>query len=216
MEKSLKTMSLENIHFIFKTFQSANQNPQTELCYHDAFTLLVAVMLSAQTTDAAVNKATPALFQKASTPQMMASLSVEEIASCIRTLNYYHTKAKHLKAMANILIKEHHGNVPSTREDLEALPGVGRKTANVVLNIAFHQPTLAVDTHIHRVANRLGLCMTKTPLATEQDLLKVIPEEFLMNAHHWLILHGRYTCKAKKPLCHECHLNKACELFNKN
>lgn len=207
-------MSPENIHLIFETLQRKNPNPQTELDYSDAFTLLVAVMLSAQTTDVAVNKATPALFKKASTPHTMASLSVEDIASCIRTLNYYPTKAKHIKAMAEILLKEHHGIVPHTRESLEALPGVGRKTANVVLNIAFHQPTLAVDTHIHRVSNRLGLCATKTPLATEQELLKVIPEEFLMNAHHLLILHGRYTCKAKNPLCPQCPIHKMCNFLN--
>ena len=203
-------MITENIQKIFETFQCANPYPKTELDYDDAFTLLVAVMLSAQTTDAAVNKATPALFHKASTPKDMSNLKVEEIAQCIRTLNYYLTKAKNLKAMSAILLQKHDGQVPKTREELESLPGVGRKTANVVLNIAFHQPTLAVDTHIHRVANRLGLCATKTPLHTEQALLKIIPQEFLMHAHHWLILHGRYTCKARTPLCKQCPFNTVC------
>ncbi len=198
------------VRLIFETFSRLNPHPQTELCYEDPFTLLIAVLLSAQTTDVNVNKATPLLFAKAKTAKTMANLDIKSVEECIKNLNFYPTKAKHIVALSKILSEKYNGDVPSSHTDLEALPGVGRKTANVVLNIAFNQPTLAVDTHIHRVANRLGLCFTKTPLETEQALLKTIPQEYLHNAHHWLILHGRYICKARKPSCDTCPLRKWC------
>lgn len=200
---------------IFKTLQAQNPNPKTELNFKDPYTLLVAVMLSAQATDVSVNKATPALFALADTPEGIAQLSIGVIENSIKTIGLYKTKAKNLKALSEIITKQYAGNVPSKREDLESLPGVGRKTANVVLSIAFNQPTLAVDTHIHRVSNRLGLCKTKDPLATEQALLKIIPNDYLKNAHHWLILHGRYVCKARKPECNHCIIKEFCEYPDK-
>lgn len=203
----------KRIQTIFERLQQHNPHPQTELIYHDAYTLLIAVMLSAQTTDINVNKATSILFQHAKTPYDMVNLSPDAIEQALKTLNFYKTKAKNVYTISKMLIDHHKGRVPNTRSALESLPGVGRKTANVVLNIAFGQPTLAVDTHIHRVANRLGLCTTQTPYETEHALLTIIPGDMLHNAHHWLILHGRYTCKARAPQCHTCMLQNLCPTF---
>ncbi len=208
-------MTPDTIHSIFNLFEKHNPTPETELVYEDPYTLLIAVMLSAQTTDMNVNKATEKLFKRAKTPEKMLQLSLEEIEEAIKTLNFFKTKAKNILGISHALVENCHGSVPKDRASLESLPGVGRKTANVVLNVAFHEPTLAVDTHIHRVSNRLGLCATKTPLDTEQALLKVIPKEALYHAHHWLILHGRYICKARKPLCQKCFLEKLCEYKDK-
>ncbi|SCC94866.1 endonuclease III DNA glycosylase/apyrimidinic (AP) lyase [Thiomonas sp. X19] len=198
------------IQSLFARLQAANPQPRSELEYRNPFELLVAVALSAQATDVSVNKATPALFAAAPTPQAMAALGEDGIAPYIRTIGLYRTKAKNVAALSRMLVELHGGQVPSQREALEALPGVGRKTANVVLNIAFGQATLAVDTHIFRVANRLGLARGKTPLEVETKLMKVVPAAYLHDAHHWLILHGRYVCKARKPECWRCDLADLC------
>ena len=198
------------VETLFARLQAANPAPRSELEYRNAFELLVAVALSAQATDISVNKATPALFAAAPTPQAMAALGEDGIAPFIRTIGLYRTKAKNVAALSRMLLDLHGGQVPEQREALEALPGVGRKTANVVLNIAFGQPTLAVDTHIFRVANRLGLAHGKTPLAVETKLMQVVPKPYLQHAHHWLILHGRYVCKARKPECWRCNLADLC------
>ena len=184
--------------------------PQTELEFINPFTLLVAVVLSAQATDTGVNKATPALFALADTPQKMLALGEERVVELIRTIGLFRTKAKNLIALSRMLIERHGGEVPRDREALETLPGVGRKTANVVLNTAFGEPTIAVDTHAFRVANRTGLAPGKTPLEVELGLEKVIPSEFMLHAHHWLILHGRYICLARKPRCEVCLINDLC------
>ena len=184
--------------------------PQTELEFVDPFTLLVAVVLSAQATDAGVNKATPALFALADTPQKMLALGEERIVELIRTIGLFRTKAKNLIALSRMLVEQHGGEVPRDRAALEALPGVGRKTANVVLNVAFGEPTIAVDTHIFRVANRTGLAPGKTPLAVELALEACTPAEYKRYAHHWLILHGRYVCKARKPECPDCVVASLC------
>ena len=194
---------------IFSRFARANPNPSTELEYATPFELLVAVVLSAQATDKSVNLATRKLFP--ATPEKIARLGVEGLEPYIRTIGLYRTKAKNLAALAKLLIEQHGGEVPASREALERLPGVGRKTANVVLNTAFGEPTVAVDTHIFRVANRTGLAPGKDPLEVEQKLLKFTPPEFLKNAHHWLILHGRYVCIARKPGCPECLIRDLCE-----
>ncbi|SBP89237.1 DNA glycosylase and apyrimidinic (AP) lyase (endonuclease III) [Thiomonas delicata] len=207
---NVDAMNKTDIETLFSRLRAANPNPRSELQYHNAFELLVAVVLSAQATDASVNKATPALFAAAPTPQAMAALGEDGVAPYIRTIGLYRTKAKNVAALSRILIEQYGGQVPGTREALEALPGVGRKTANVVLNIAFGQPTLAVDTHIFRVANRLGLAKGKTPLDVEAKLMKVVPEAYLHDAHHWLILHGRYVCKARSPDCWRCALADLC------
>lgn len=196
---------------IFKRLHAADPNPTTELSYQSPFELLIAVLLSAQSTDIGVNKATARLFPVANTPQAMLDLGLEGIMSHIRTIGLYHTKAKHIMETCRILLAEYGGQVPQTREELEALPGVGRKTANVVLNTAFGQPTLAVDTHIFRVANRMNLAPGKNVREVEDKLMRIVPKEFLLNAHHWLILHGRYTCKAQKPQCHRCIVYDLCE-----
>lgn len=196
------------IEKVFEILSHHNPNPQTELCYTNHYTLLVAVVLSAQATDKSVNKATALLFRKVNTPQDMLDLGEDTLKSYIRTLNYYPTKAKNIIGLSQILVDKYGGEVPD--HDLESLPGVGRKTSNVVLNVAFNKPTLAVDTHIHRVANRLGLVKTKNPEQTEIALLKIIPEKYIQNAHHWLILHGRYTCKARNPSCETCVLANIC------
>ena len=180
------------------------------LVHRDAYTLLVAVVLSAQATDAGVNKATRALFKAADTPQKMIALGEDKLREHIRTIGLYRNKAKNVIALSERLLAEHGGHVPRAREALEALPGVGRKTANVVLNIAFGESTLAVDTHVFRLAHRLGLSKGKTPLAVEEDLVKIIPEAFMRHAHHWLILHGRYVCQARKPLCDLCVISDLC------
>ncbi|HWL30921.1 MAG TPA: endonuclease III [Xanthobacteraceae bacterium] len=195
----------------FRRFQEAMPEPKGELHHINPFTLLVAVVLSAQATDAGVNKATPALFALADTPQKMAALGEERVRELIKTIGLYRTKAKNVIALSEKLVAEHGGQVPGTREELQALPGVGRKTANVVLNIAFGQPTMAVDTHIFRIGNRTGLAPGKDPLAVELKLLEVIPEKYMLHAHHWLILHGRYTCLARRPLCEQCVIADLCK-----
>ena len=196
---------------IFETLRAANPNPTTELRYNNPFELLIAVLLSAQATDVSVNKATAALFSAAATPQAMRRLGLEGIRGHIKTIGLFNNKAKNILATCALLIRDHGGQVPQDREALEQLPGVGRKTANVVLNTAFGQPTIAVDTHIFRVSNRTGIAAGKTPLAVETQLLRHVPAEFRRNAHHWLILHGRYVCKARKPQCPQCAIRSWCE-----
>ncbi len=203
-------MNKSAVETLFQRLQDANPHPRSELLYANPFELLVAVALSAQATDVSVNKVTPALFARAPTPAAMTALGEQGIAEHIRTIGLYRTKAKNVAAMARILVEQHDGEVPRTRAALEALPGVGRKTANVVLNIAFGEPTLAVDTHIFRVANRLGLARGTTPLAVEKRLLQAVPARYLRDAHHWLILHGRYVCKARKPECWRCAVSDLC------
>jgi endonuclease-3 len=195
----------------FQRFAAANPEPRGELRHINPFTLLVAVVLSAQATDAGVNKATPALFAVADTPEKMIALGEAKLRELIKTIGLYRTKAKHIIALSRRLVAEHGGQVPCSREALEALPGVGRKTANVVLNIAFGQPTIAVDTHIFRVSNRTGLATGKTPLEVEAKLEQVVPAPYKRHAHHWLILHGRYTCLARKPLCERCIIADLCK-----
>jgi len=199
----------------FRRLQSIDPQPETELLYRNPFELLIAVMLSAQATDVSVNKATQGLFQAARTPAQMLQLGEAGVKEHIRTIGLFNTKAANIIKTCTILQQQHKGRVPAEREALEQLPGVGRKTANVVLNTAFGQPTIAVDTHIFRVANRTGLATGKTPLQVEMKLLKVVPKEFLQNAHHWLILHGRYTCKARKPACPECIVRDLCAFRDK-
>jgi endonuclease-3 len=196
--------SLERVAEIFRRFAVASPEPKGELEYVNPYTLLVAVVLSAQATDAGVNKATRGLFKAADTPKKMLALGLTEVEQRIKTIGLYRNKAKNVIALSEKLIAEHGGEVPAEREALEALPGVGRKTANVVLNIAFGEPTMAVDTHVFRVAHRLELAAGKTPLEVELGLLRVIPERYLRHAHHWLILHGRYICQARKPRCDQC------------
>ncbi|WDR01811.1 endonuclease III [Devosia algicola] len=185
------------------------------LDYTNAFTLLVAVVLSAQATDVGVNKATKRLFELAPTPEAMVGLGVDGIEDLVRTIGLYRTKARNVFALSQLLIEKHQSQVPNDRTALESLPGVGRKTANVVLNIYFRQPTIAVDTHLFRVSNRTGLAPGKTPLAVEQKLVKTIPEPYLLHAHHWLILHGRYICKARKPECYRCIIAQWCRFVPK-
>jgi len=204
-------MQPAQIQSFFATLQAANPHPVTELEYTSVFELLTAVLLSAQATDVGVNKATRRLFPVANTPQKIIALGLEGLESHIKTIGLYRSKAKHLMETCHILVERHGGQVPRTREALEALPGVGRKTANVVLNVAFGQPTMAVDTHIFRVSNRTGLAPGKTPLAVEQRLLKRVPTAYAVNAHHWLILHGRYVCRARKPLCRSCAVAACCD-----
>jgi endonuclease-3 len=200
---------------IYRRLREANPAPRTELVYRTPFELLVAVVLSAQATDKSVNLATARLFEAANTPQAIASLGVEGLEPYIRSIGLYRTKAKNLVALSKILLEEHGGEVPAERAALERLPGVGRKTANVVLNTAFGHPTVAVDTHIFRVANRTGLAPGKDPLEVEQKLLRHTPPEFLKDAHHWLILHGRYVCVARKPKCPQCLIRELCEFRGK-
>lgn len=204
-------MKKEHIAPFFATLAEANPQPVTELVYTSVFELLVAVLLSAQATDVSVNKATRGLFAAASHPQAMLDLGLDGIEAHIKTIGLYHSKARHLLQTCEILITQHNGQVPRTREALEALPGVGRKTANVVLNSAFGEPTMAVDTHIFRVSNRTGLAPGKTPLAVEMALLKRVPPAYRVDAHHWLILHGRYVCKARKPACTACNVSAWCD-----
>ncbi|MFZ4551126.1 MAG: endonuclease III [Aquabacterium sp.] len=204
-------MKAAEIGAFFSTLQAANPNPETELEYSSAFELLTAVLLSAQATDVGVNKATRKLFPVANTPQQMLDLGEEGLCEYIKTIGLYKSKARHLLETCRILLDKHGGEVPRTREALEELPGVGRKTANVVLNVAFGEPTMAVDTHIFRMGNRTGLAPGKTPLEVEQKLLKRIPADYLQHAHHWLILHGRYVCQARKPRCWECSVSTWCK-----
>jgi endonuclease-3 len=202
-------------HAIFTRLRAANPQPASELEYRSPFELLVSVVLSAQATDKSVNLATRELFKAARTPQAILALGVAGLERYIKSIGLYRTKAKNIIATCQLLLERHGGEVPRTREALEQLPGVGRKTANVILNVAFGQPTIAVDTHIFRVANRIGLAPGKDVLAVEQKLLKFVPGEFKRHAHHWLILHGRYVCKARKPDCPACLINDLCEYKKK-
>ena len=204
-------MKKSDISAFFAILQAANPHPKTELEYSSHFELLAAVLLSAQATDVGVNKATRKLFAVANTPQAMLDLGLEGLEGYIQAIGLYRSKAKHLLQTCQILLERFDGQVPNTREALETLPGVGRKTANVVLNVAFGQPTMAVDTHIFRVSNRTGLAPGATPLAVEQALLKRVPKEYLQHAHHWLILLGRYVCQARKPRCWECSVAAHCD-----
>lgn len=198
------------IEEIFRRFAAANPVPKGELEYINPYTLLVAVVLSAQATDAGVNKATRALFEAADAPAKMVALGEDKVRAYIKTIGLYRNKAKNVMALSQQLIADHGGEVPRSREALESLPGVGRKTANVVLNIAFGEPTIAVDTHLFRVANRLGIAPGKTPLEVELGLLRAVPERYLLHAHHWLILHGRYICQARRPRCEVCLIADLC------
>lgn len=200
---------------IFRRFQQADPKPTTELVYHSNFELLIAVMLSAQATDISVNKATAKLFQVANTPEKILQLGENKLKSFIKNIGLFNTKAKNVLATCDILLNEHDGEVPRDRASLQALPGVGRKTANVVLNTAFGEPTIAVDTHIFRVSNRTGVAKGSTPLAVEKKLLKLVPKEYQLDAHHWLILHGRYICQARKPHCTQCLIVDLCEFKSK-
>ena len=204
-------MKKEHIEPFFATLKAANPQPNTELEYTSVFELLAAVLLSAQATDVGVNKATRRLFVVANTPQQILRLGLDGLEQHIKTIGLFRSKARHLMQTCQMLVDLHGGEVPRTREALEALPGVGRKTANVVLNVAFGEPTMAVDTHIFRVGNRTGLAPGKTPLDVELGLLKRIPPDYLVDAHHWLILHGRYVCQARKPLCWQCAVSAHCD-----
>ena len=203
-------MKKEQIEPFFATLYAANPPPNTELEYTSVFELLAAVLLSAQATDVGVNKATRRLFPVANTPQQIIALGLDGLEGYIKTIGLFRSKARHLMETCHILVNQHEGKVPRSRESLEALPGVGRKTANVVLNVAYGEPTMAVDTHIFRVGNRTGLAKGKTPFAVEMQLLKRIPEKYLVDAHHWLILHGRYVCQARTPRCWECGVSEFC------
>jgi endonuclease-3 len=207
----VKPWTNAQIEEAFRRFQAANPEPKGELKHINPFTLLVAVVLSAQATDAGVNKATPALFAAADTPEKMIALGEERVRDLIKTIGLFRTKARNVVELSRRLVAEHGGQVPRAREALEALPGVGRKTANVVLNIAFGEPTIAVDTHIFRVGNRTGLAPGKNPFEVEQKLEQVVPASYKLHAHHWLILHGRYTCLARKPLCEKCIISDLCQ-----
>jgi len=204
-------MKKADIEPFFATLAAANPTPETELEYSTPFELLAAVLLSAQATDVGVNKATRKLFPVANTPQAIVNLGVEGLEEYIKTIGLYRSKAKHLVEAARMLVERHGGEVPKTRAELEALPGVGRKTANVVLNVAFGEATMAVDTHIFRVGNRTGLAPGKTPLEVELKLEKRVPEKYRLHAHHWLILHGRYICLARKPMCWKCAVSPYCD-----
>ena len=215
-QAALTLWSAKEIDEAFRRFQAATAEPKGELQHQDPFTLLIAVVLSAQATDAGVNKATPKLFALADTPAKMVALGEARLRELIKTIGLYRTKAKNVIALSRALIAEHGGKVPHDREQLQALPGVGRKTANVVLNGAFGEPVIAVDTHVFRVANRTGLAPGKTPLEVEQSLEGAVPEQYKRHAHHWLILHGRYVCKAIKPACGRCLINDLCRWPDKN
>jgi endonuclease III len=214
-KKRAKAVSAAAVAEIFRRFRDVDPEPKGELDYGNPFTLLVAVVLSAQATDAGVNKATPALFALADSPEKMLALGEERLRDLIKSIGLYRTKAKHIMALSQRLVSDFKGAVPRDRADLETLPGVGRKTANVVLNTAFGEPTIAIDTHLFRVANRIPLSPGATPLAVEQGLEKVIPPEFKRHAHHWLILHGRYVCKARKPDCPRCLISDLCRFKRK-
>ncbi len=209
-------MNAAKRHELFVCLKSGNPKPTTELEYRSPFELLIAVILSAQATDKSVNLATRKLFPQANTPEKMLALGEAGLTDCIKSIGLYKTKARNILATCQLLIQHHCSEVPRTREQLEQLPGVGRKTANVILNTAFGEPTIAVDTHIFRVANRTGLAPGKNVLEVELKLLKAVPKEFRLDAHHWLILHGRYVCKARKPDCRICTINHLCEYKDKN
>ena len=208
-------MTPAEIEAFFATLKAANPHPQTELEFASVFELLVAVLLSAQATDVGVNKATRKLFAFANTPQKILALGLPALEGHIKTIGLYHSKARHLMQTCAMLVDHYGGAVPRTREALESLPGVGRKTANVILNVAFGEPTMAVDTHLFRLGNRTGLAPGKTPLAVEQALLRRVPAQYLVDAHHWLILHGRYVCKAARPLCGQCSVAFCCDFATK-
>ena len=209
-------MNAEKRKQIFSILKTSNPKPTTELNYRSNFELLVAVVLSAQATDVSVNKATAELYKIANTPEQILKLGVSKLKNHIKNIGLYNSKAKNVINLSKILLEQHQGIVPDNREQLEALPGVGRKTANVVLNTAFGQPTIAVDTHIFRVSNRTGIAPGKNVLQVEKKLLKFVPDEYKLNAHHWLILHGRYVCKARNPKCNSCKINQLCEFRDKN
>ncbi len=204
-------MNNDDIESFFGTLARANPQPQTELAFSSVFELLAAVLLSAQATDVSVNKATRALFVQAPTPEAMLALGLDRVTDAIRTIGLFRTKARNLLETCRLLVEQHGGQVPRSREALEALPGVGRKTANVVLNVAFGEPTMAVDTHIFRVANRTGLAPGRNPLAVELGLLERVPARYRVDAHHWLILHGRYVCQARQPQCSRCSVRSWCD-----
>ena len=201
---------------IFERLRAANPHPQSELAHRTPFELLVAVVLSAQATDKGVNKATAKLFPVANTPAAIAALGVDGLIPYVQSIGLFRNKAKNIVALSALLLRDHGGEVPADRDALEKLPGVGRKTANVVLNVAFGQTTIAVDTHIFRVSNRTGLAPGRTPEEVEQKLVRFVPEEFRLHAHHWLILHGRYVCVARSPMCAECPISDRCEFREKN
>ena len=206
-------MKKEYIRKIFEIWRDHNPHPKTDLDYTNPFTLMIAVVLSAQATDKGVNKITPALFEKADTPAKMIALGEDDIREHVKSINYYRTKAKNIYALSHVLVSKYNGQVPDTFDDLVSLPGVGRKSANVILNAAFGHPVIGVDTHIFRTANRMGIVSTKTPEETEKALLDCIPDEFLRHAHHWIVLHGRYTCTARAPKCDICPVTKYCAAF---
>ncbi len=208
-------LSKAEIAEVFRRFAAASPEPKGELEHVDPFTLLVAVVLSAQATDAGVNRATRGLFKVANTPAKMVALGEERLREYIRTIGLYRTKAKNVIALSEQLIAHHGSVVPRDRDLLETLPGVGRKTANVVMNVAFGEPTMAVDTHVFRIANRIGLTVSKSPLETEEQLLRIVPPEYGVHAHHWLILHGRYVCKARRPACGRCLIRDLCRYPDK-
>ena len=203
-------MDTRSIETVFRRLQTQRPDPRGELNHSNVFTLLVAVVLSAQATDKGVNKATPSLFAVADTPQKMLDLGLDALKEHIKTIGLYHSKARHIIGLSRDLVERHGGHVPNNRQQLQALPGVGRKTANVVLNIGFGQPTIAVDTHLFRVSNRTGLAPGRTPLEVEKKLQSRVPEWAALKAHHWLILHGRYVCKARKPVCGDCVIADLC------
>ncbi len=209
------SMNAEKRYEAFSRLRDANPSPTTELNHRTHFELLIAVVLSAQSTDRAVNQITTRLFARAPDPQSMLELGVDELREEIKSIGLFNSKANHIIQLCRILIERYDGDIPSDRQQLESLPGVGRKTANVILNTAFEQPTIAVDTHIFRISNRMGLAPGKNVAQVEQNLLRRVPKEFLLNAHHWLILHGRYTCTAKKPRCHTCIIFDLCEYSDK-
>ena len=208
-------MNATKRHAIFSRLHAANPDPRSELEYQTPFELLISVILSAQATDKSVNLATKPLFRRHNTPEKILALGVDGLIEYIQSIGLFRSKAKHIIETCRLLIEQHGGVVPADRESLEKLPGVGRKTANVVLNVAFGEPTMAVDTHIFRLSNRIGIAPGKTPLAVELKLLKHIPEEFMHGAHHWLILHGRYVCKARKPECPKCSIADLCDYKSK-
>ncbi|MGH8231416.1 MAG: endonuclease III [Steroidobacteraceae bacterium] len=208
-------MTPAKVRHIFESLRAANPAPRSELRYRSPFELLIAVILSAQATDRSVNLATHGLFQRAHTPQAILDLGLRGLKRYIRTIGLYNAKARNILAACRILVERHNGRVPRAREQLEALPGVGRKTANVVLNVAFGERTVAVDTHVFRVANRTGLARGSSPRAVEDELVRIIPDEFMQHAHHWLILHGRYICTARRPACPRCPIARWCEYPDK-
>ena len=212
----MRLLEKADIYEVFEAFRKQNPEPATELIYTTDYTLLVSVMLSAQATDKSVNKATESLFKIADTPEKMVALGEEKLISYIKSIGLYKNKAKHVIEMSKMLISEFGSQVPDNREDLEKLPGVGRKTANVVLNVIFNKPTMPVDTHLLRISPKIGLAEGSTPLEVEKSLIERIPAEYMNHAHHWLILHGRYICTARNPKCHECCINHICNFMKQS